>query len=404
MIGRRAWWQAPELRTDEDEHRERRVGWLELFYDLVFVVVVSGLSHNLSADVSWTGVLGFSLLFIPVWWLWNAGTIYNDRFESGDLSHRLLTLLQMLPVAGLAVFAHYGLGKTAVGFALSYAAARVLIICLWLRAGWHEPRFRPVSNRYAAGFTVSVAMFILSCFVESPLRYLLWGIGLAFDLLSPLTTIERQKRFPRLSTSHIPERFGLFVLIVLGESIIGVVQGAAQNPSFSFSLGLTGTLGIVLAFGVWWLYFDFIGRRKPNLNPWIRVIWSYLHLPLVMSLVAVGAGVLNVVASESGTLSAPVRWLIAGAVAVSVATMGALELTLQRTADEPTDSRLSPGLKFLSGLLALLVGLFGVGLGASALLVCLLGCLLIVMVYGALVWFRQPLGEAADLEQVELEA
>lgn len=154
------WWQKPRLRRDEEAHQERKVSWLELFYDLVFVVVIAELSHSLAGHISVSGVVGFILLFIPVWWVWIGGTFYNDRFETDDLGHRLFTFLQMLPVGALAVFAHDGLGETSTGFALSYAAARALITYLWLRGGLHDPVARPLTNRYGIGFSVSV-LFVL---------------------------------------------------------------------------------------------------------------------------------------------------------------------------------------------------------------------------------------------------
>src|SRR5919199_5398923 len=105
-MGTRRWWQRPRLRTDEEEHRERKVSWLELFYDLVFVVVISELTSYLSGHVSLEGMLGFSLLFVAVWWVWIGGTLYNERFETEDVSYRGFSFLAMLPVAGVGGFSH----------------------------------------------------------------------------------------------------------------------------------------------------------------------------------------------------------------------------------------------------------------------------------------------------------
>ena len=120
-------WQKPRLRTDEDEDKERKVTWVELFYDLVFVVVIAELSHTLSAHITIDAVIGFILIFIPVWWIWIGGTFYSERFQTDDVSFRIITLLQMIPVLVLTVFIHDGLGETSAQFALSYAAARIII-------------------------------------------------------------------------------------------------------------------------------------------------------------------------------------------------------------------------------------------------------------------------------------
>jgi low temperature requirement protein LtrA len=389
----RTWWQRPQLRTDEDEAKERKVTWLELFYDLVFVVVIAELAHSLAGHISPSGVVGFVLLFIPVWWVWIGGTYYNERFATDDLSNRVFTFLQILPVAALAVFAHDGLGETSTGFALSYAAARILLIILWLRGGWHARIFRPVSNRYAIGFSISALLFVISVFVPPPARFVLWGIGLIIDIVTPITTLNIQAKLPRLSTSRLPERFGLFVIIVLGESIVGVVQGVAAQPNLTVALSITAALGMALAFGMWWVYFDFIARRVYKPNVWWALTWGYLHLPLVMSFAAAGAGVLNVVSSESETIPDSVRWLIASAVGVALITMSLIETTLRREKDEPTHRLISPLLKLAAGVLALAIGLWS-GLGPIGLLIMLLVLVVIQMAYGAYVWFTQPLPEA----------
>lgn len=151
-MARRRWWERPRLWGVEASEQERRVSWLELFSDLIFVVVIAELAHYLAGHLSWSGLLGYGLLFVAAWWSWIGGTVYNERFETQDMSYRLFTFLQLLTVACLAIFVHNGLGAGSVGFALAYAANRALIIALWLRGGWHTPLFRPISNRYAVGF------------------------------------------------------------------------------------------------------------------------------------------------------------------------------------------------------------------------------------------------------------
>ena len=180
-----ALWQRPRLRTDEEEGLERKATWLELFFDLVFVVVIAELAHTLSEHVTVTSIAAFCFLFIPVWWVWIGVTSYIERFETGDISVRLFLFLLMVPVAAMAVFAHDALGETSQGFALAYISARALLMVLLLRGGWHEKRFRPISSRSAIGSSISIALFLASLFVAPPLRFVLWGIGLLIELIVP---------------------------------------------------------------------------------------------------------------------------------------------------------------------------------------------------------------------------
>lgn len=183
---------------------------------------------------------------------------------------------------------------------------------------------------------------------------------------------------------------------MLGESVVGVVQGVAEGETLTWLTAVLGVLGIALAFGMWWLYFDFVARRRAKPGVWWGSLWTYLHLPFVMATAAVGAGVLNVIANERVAVPAEGRWLIAGAVAVSLITLGALELVLHRDQTEPTRQLVSSPLKLMTGLAALTLGLWGTALGAVSLLSLLLLLVIVNMVYGAVVWFWQT-----TLEPVE---
>lgn len=386
-MARRIWWQKPQIRTDEEQHLHRKVSWLELFFDLVFVVIVAELSHKLASDVSWVGAGQYILLFLPAWWVWIGATYYNERFETEGIENRLFTFLLILSVAGLAVFSHHGLGETSVGFALSYVFARSIVTFLWWRAGYHEPSFRPTAKRFVIGSSISIALFILSVFVPAPTRFILWGIGLFVDINTPIFTLKHQAKLPRLSSSRLPERYGLFMIIVLGEAVVSVVQGLAAKEHFYFADGITGILGMLLTFGIWWIYFDFVARRPPKpATGWVFA-WGYLHMPLVMSVTATAAGINNVIASKATVLPFNVRCLICGSLAISLAAIALLETTLRRDEDEPAHPIWSPALKLAAAFVALLLALFG-GLGAIALLSLLVILVGIQMSYGLWVWFR----------------
>jgi low temperature requirement protein LtrA len=366
-----SWWQRPQLRNSEGDAAERKATWLELFYDLVFVVVVAELAHRLAQDVSWRGLTAFGLLFIPVWWVWLGATIYNDRFDTDDVSHRLFTFLQMVPVAGLALTIHDGFGKLSAAFALSYAAARLILITMWLRAGRHNPAARPMTTRYATGFALSVVLWITSVFLPIPLRFGLWAVGLLIDLVTPLTTLGIQARLPRFSESHLPERFGLFTLIVLGESVAGVVRGLAQSHALTLPIALAGALGLALAFGIWWAYFDNVMSRpiRPGVSG--TALWTYLHLVLVMGLTALGAGVLNLVGQSDASLPSPMLWLVCGSLALCLMILGLLEWTLDHDrATLPISHRVAI-VHFVAGAVALVLGIVGESLGLLLLLVLL---------------------------------
>ena len=309
---------------------------------------------------------------------------------------RLYLYALMLPVIGMAVYAHDGLGETYTGFALSYAAARTVITFMYGWATVSSPAFRRTGWWYTGAFGLSVVIVVASVFAPPPFNLTLLGAALIIDLLAPIVIAPLQRKLPAFSTSRLPTRFGLFTIIVLGETVVGVVNGLAEVEGFGASEFVSAALGVALGLGLWWLYFDFIGRRRPEQGGW-TVLWSYLHLPFVIAVAAVGAGVTNVIAAE-GVLSGDVQRLIGGFTGVALLSLALLEGTLVSTLSEPAHPLWSPLLKVGSGMAALTVGFALPSLSPLLFLLLLVVLLLINMVYGLWVWFGQGVeGEAAKV-------
>ncbi|MBH8552892.1 low temperature requirement protein A [Nostocaceae cyanobacterium CENA357] len=323
--------QPPRLRIGEDSEEERRATWLELFYDLVFVVAISQLAHNLKEDISFSGFFGFVVLFIPVWWSWIGATFYANRFDSDDVLRRLFVGLQMLTAAAMAINIHHGLGESSPGFALAYALGRAVLVAEYVRAGIHIPSARPLTNHYAMGFAIAAFFWLISAFVPIPWRFALWTLGVIIDFATPLTGRKFQiKLLPH--ASHLPERFGLFTIIVLGEAIIGVVNGVSEQK-WDILTVISAMFGLIIAFSFWWIYFDNLGgtpiktaRQEGRLA--IANLWLYTHLPLVIGIAATGIGVEQVLLSQSKlALPDPQRWLICGSVALCLLAISILHRT-----------------------------------------------------------------------------
>lgn len=319
----RLWWQKPKKTIDLEE--ERRVTFLELFYDLVYVAIVAELTHMLVADISLSGVVQFVFMFIIVWWAWINGTLYHELHGNNDIRTRVFTFLQMFSVGAMAIFAHNALGEGFVGFALSYAAFQLILTFLWWRTGVHDPLHRPLSQPYVFAFLITTGLFFASIFMQSPYNYLLWIVAVTISLVLPLTSIKIVRKNPEVReeferTMHIRpslvERFGLFTIIVLGEVVIGVVRGVVEHHHPDGMIFAIAALGMLLAISMWWVYFDFISHRLPKRNTRSRYTWTTLHLPLTGSIAMVGAGVLYILEHPGGILSGEVQWLLVVSVAV----------------------------------------------------------------------------------------
>lgn len=282
----------PRLRLFEDD---RRVVWLELLFDLVFVVAVAELA-GLLHHVSIASIAEYLALFTVVWWVWVGFTLYANRFGADGAGHRLLAAGTMLAVAGMAA-AVGDLDTRGELFALSYVGARALLIAAYVRIARHIDAARDLARTYATGFTISAAIWLASVGWDGSARYTMWAVAAVIDIVTPQLALRHQRRLPP-QPQHLPERFGLFVVIVVGEVVAGIVAAV------SFT----------------WLYFDRIEQYRVLDNQVARLVWIYSHLPLAASVAAFGVGVEHVMVHPGGGTG----WaLLAGALGVALGCLAA---------------------------------------------------------------------------------
>ena len=378
-----------------DRPTDRRVSFLELFFDLVFVVVVAQLAHRLAEHPDLAGVGWYVFLFYAVWSSWNNGTLYYDLHGTDDVSVRVFTFAQMLAVAVMGVFVGDVPGEGSAGFALAYAANIAVLVVIWFRTGLHDPSHRPASIPYSTAYLVSALVFVASAFVDAPVRYWMWGAGLLIEVLGQVIAFRRwsppghQPGDPIIGvTPSLVERLGLLMIIVLGEVIVGAVNGMADVELLGGGGIVIGLLGVLVAIGLWWIYFDLVSHRQPISSR--SQLWLNLHLPLAVAIAAGGAGVLNTVEHAADVLPDEVRWLLVGSLAVAIVVVTALTRTLEV---RRTTSELYRTAEI--ALLASAVLVLGVGVtdwGARATLGSLVILLLAPVGVGLLVWRKQTPG------------
>ncbi len=224
-------------------------------------------------------------------------------------------LLQITASAFMAVSVPDGLGKNTEWFALSYAVIRIILVIEYIRARKHVPSANNLTTRYALGFSLSAIIWIISAITISEVRFILWMIGLTIDIGTPLLFTKNATLNFTPHVQHLPERFGSFTIIVLGISILGVVNGIAPHNWTLYSIISSG-LGLGIAFSLWWIYFDSVdGSEIKDLQKNKRVIvyltWLYIHFPLIIGFTAIGINVEHIVLSNQyHILSDSVRWLL----------------------------------------------------------------------------------------------
>ena len=395
-MAERIWWRKPRLRTDDPGDEPRKVTWLELFFDLVFVLAIARVAHELAHHPDLHGLIQYVVLFVPLFWVWAASTYYIEYWETDDISIRVIMFVQMLPIVGLAVFVHEAVKGDVLGYVLCFAAARIILVGLLLRVAYHDKVSRPFALGYAAGFLVVGGLVVSSAFVPAGARQTLWWVAIAIEVATPIVvTLGMGRALPhRRETSKLSERFGLLTIIVLGETVVAVFAALDDTKTFTFGKAVVGVLGLAIATQIWSIYFDFVGRREAREGIWWEFAWGYLHLLLVMAIVAIGACLLHVVASADTTLDPAVQWLLVGASAAVLIALGLMEITIVRGELARTEVAWGIALKFLVALVILSLGFVEL-LGARRLLLIEVGLLAVPIVFGVRLWIRhatQPSG------------
>ena len=353
-------WRPPQLHTEWNAHNEaeRKVTWLELFYDLVYVATLIQLGNTLSKDVSVIGFLQFVALFVPIWWSWTGLTFYTNRFVVDDVVHRTLVFAQIIGIATMGVSVAGAFGDLANQFTLSYVFIRFILILLYLRAGRHVPQAKPLCDQRVVGFSAAAAIWFISLFVPAPFKYILWAIGMLVDIYTPLSkkSNELQGLLPP-DPPHMSERYGIFTIIVLGESFVKVIDEVSGQQ-----IGLWGyvfsVFGIAVVSSLWWIYFDDIVEQAIK---GIRgtYVWVYSHLPLAIGLTAFGVAAKKVFIQPSfEPLEAKYRILYCVSVILTLVFIAFIDLVTERH-DQAVDNTQRAYWRFGAAFIILLIALFG---------------------------------------------
>jgi low temperature requirement protein LtrA len=302
---------------------ERRTSPVELLWDLVFVFAVTQVTTLLSRDLSWAG-LGRSLLVLAlVWWAWSAFVWAANAQDTASPTLRLVLLLAMVLtfVAGLAL--PHAFDDEAPVFAVAYAAVRFLHLALYADAS----RRGNASWAAIAGFAVTVvigmALLVAGSLVGGAAQTILWTVAAAIDYAGPAwLTRERLRGLQRVAIAHFAERYSLFVIICLGESIVAIGVGASEER-FDAQLVAGVTLGLLITVGLWWTYFDRFAtvaeeRLRVHEDPVLAAAdaYSYLHLVLVAGIIVFAVGVKLAVHDLGAPLADAPRLALCGGVAL----------------------------------------------------------------------------------------
>lgn len=375
------WFRRPPRLHGEVDH-ERTVSFLELLYDLVFVVLISQVAHTLAAHPSWSGLADFVVVFSLIWIAWLNGSLHHEGHGREDGRGRGNIFGQMGILVVLAVFTAHATTTDGTNFAVTYTVLLAWIAWQWNTVRYYDviPMYRRIAGRYIAMLVVSATLMLASAFIDE-WRFVIW-VGVAvLNVLVPMLDVRHPLDRPLglVPTESMAERFGLLTIITLGELVVGVVNGINETNRGFVVIG-TALLALGVGFGFWWNYFDLIGRRPPRATYRAFLPWVLLHLPLTMVIAGAGAGMVGLIAHASQD-HAPVGsgWLLAGSSAALLLLIALITLLIDYP-DEQHRAVMPLARRLLSaGVVASLV--VGVLMPAPWLL-----ALLLFLIH-AVVWF-----------------
>ncbi|WNI19638.1 low temperature requirement protein A [Streptomyces sp. ITFR-21] len=286
---------------------------LELFFDLCFVVAVAQaggrLVHAVAEGHAGHGVTGYLMVFFAIWWAWMNFSWFASAYDNDDVPYRVTTLVQIVGVLVLAAGVPRAFDDGDFRFtAIGYAVMRLALVAQWLRAARAEQGAqRTTALRYAAGVTVCQAGWMTLLLPQGAPPVWAFALLAVAEMAVPLLA---ERRAPTTwHPHHIAERYGLFTIIVLGESVSAAtvaVQSAADEDQALLDLLPIAAGGLLIVFAAWWIYFavpihDHLASNREAFQ------WGYGHFAVFTSAAAIGSGLEVAIHQAVGTADMSTR-------------------------------------------------------------------------------------------------
>ncbi len=285
-------WRLPQHHQDL-KHAHDHVHWVELFYDLIHVVIIFLLGNYLSDHLSPQGFFVFLGLFTAIWYAWGDSSVFNSLYVSTDINHRLIMAMQIVTSMVMAASIPSIHAKGWVYFALAYAANRLITAYLYYRTKRLGVEETCLADRACHNFLILGVVFAISAFLPAPYSYWLFAAGVVCIQLSymlpKLGVLESPRFIPRMG--HMAERFSLLLLIVVGEGFFKLVITLSEKGIYKVSPSVLFNfiIGGIAVFVTCWIYFDFVGNGKPkDTSKKSMVSWWLAHLIVMASAVMMG--------------------------------------------------------------------------------------------------------------------
>ncbi len=320
------------LVRDSDAEDSGKVGFIELFFDLVYVFAITQLAHHLADQPDWAHAAQTGILFLAIWLTWNFTTWSINWVDPDRAAVRLMLGLAMLGSLIAAAAIPTAFAENAMMFALPYVLVQIG------RNGFMVYALRGANRATSQGFLRATIWLMLAAGLwlwgasrPPDERYYWWGGAIALEYLAPLLRFRvpllgaSQTQDWHLSGEHMAERCALFIIIALGEGII-VTGSTFTDAGLDYESGLALAVAVLSSFAMWWVYFDIGAERGSDFieehddtGRVARTAYTYGHIPIV-------AGIILIAVSDEMSLAHPLE--PASHVYTLIITLGALAFVL----------------------------------------------------------------------------
>ena len=314
---------------------------LELFFDLVFVFVLSQITHLIEEDLTASGITRGLVLFLLLWTAWVAfawvGNAHRaEDYSEGGIPRRLIIIGAMALLIALGMLIPNATESLAVPAAVLYLALFLLYVADYAIATTGDPGMRRgIMRMVAIQAILPLALIVVALIKPSAGTFIVVIVALAIAYAAPFATRDADWQF---SPEHADERFSLLMLIVLGESLISIGLGAADDP-FGWPVVGAIVLGVLIVASLWWQYFDVVAHQGAAFLQQLplhrrvtasRLVYTYLHVFLVVGVILMALGLKSASADPDHPLPPVEAVLLPGGIALFLATLAVIRFVMRR--------------------------------------------------------------------------
>ncbi len=392
-MNKKKWWQPPRL--FKDRQNGRRISWLELFYDLVYVACIGQITGHIAAHTDGENISYAALLFVFIYWSWIIGTEYYELHGNDTIRTRWFVFLQMLAVGAVAISVPAAFLGNFFSFTVSFLVIQGIIIYLLASVSFYDRSYIKLSGPFLLCYGAAFVLLFISLFCPRPAVLPLLLLAIIINMSAPVlstrylnkTLASRGQRF--LASSTLIERFGQFTIIVLAESILSIVSGFSLVNMGNLLVWCIFCLSISIAFLLWSIYFDMTNEQELKKGYGYYQCFVFAHLVLLGALGVFGAYLKNLV----GHFETPAPPVLNRVIIISLAIFLAAMCVIGRLIagdDRQTRNYLKQVIRWdmIVAILLIVVSIFLKGCSVFMLLLIVFLLLAVPVVVGIVTWLK----------------